>query len=175
MSDFPGQVSTGAPVAPAGQQPSSSFCNKKNARMIIKVMTILCVVAAGLFSCNQMMYYSGDGAIRWHLIYFYTTFLSIFVITAEIDLLRHRSFRNFIGFLTNNTGRGVCLLFMGGTMLLNQTAGLIVGICLFVAGFMNLFSWCFFPELRGDDEKFQQQQLEEQKRAAAAAEQRTRI
>lgn len=175
MSGQPGAAGgAGSAIAPPAS-PEGSCWNKKNAKIIIKVVTVLCVLAAGLFSCYQMMYYGGEGGPRWHLIYFYTTLLSIMIISSEFNLMRHRSFRNFTGFLTNNTGRGVVLIFLGGTMLLNKTFGLIVGICLFVAGAMNLFSWCFFVDMNSEQDKYLQEQIAAQQVAAKESEARQRI
>ena len=150
------------PVPPA--EVGCNCCGAKTSVYVTKAVTLASALAAGLFCTHEMMYYSGSDKMRWHLIYFYLTVLSLLILTAEFNLLRHRIFRAFGQFLTTNTGRGITYFFMGGLMILNGTYGLVIGICLMVAGVMTLFSWCFFPDQKNQNQDYVVQQAAESQR-----------
>jgi hypothetical protein len=146
----------GAPVPPEGGL-NCKCCGPNTPVYVTKSITITGGLAAGLYSTNRMLYYDGTDRFRWHLIFFYLAALSILVLSAEFNLMRHRVFKAFAAFLSTCTGRGVTYIFIGGLMLLTDTPGLIIGICMMTAGVINMFAWCFFPELKDDTDKIVRQ------------------
>jgi MFS family permease len=130
---------------------------------VTKSITIIGAILGGLFATNQMIYYDD---VRWHLIYFYLAALCIVVITAEFNLLRHRIFKAFANFLITPTGRGATYLFIGGLMISEDMWGIIIGAIMITCGVINMFAWCFFPELKADQDKYLKQEMQAQQEIA---------
>ena len=134
-------------------------CGPNTAIYVTKSITVSGALAAGLFSTHEMIYYDD---IRWHLIFFYLVALCIIILTAEFNLLRHRFFKAFAGFLSTPTGRGITYFFIGGLMILHDIWGTVIGSVMLTAGVINMFAWCFFPELKGEENKYIQQEVADQ-------------
>jgi hypothetical protein len=106
---------------------------------LLKFAAILGAVGAGVYSCNQLMYtYT---TIRWSLLHFYNTIFSLFIFSAEFELLEHPALKATFGILLSYTGRALFYFFMGGLML--DSWGYVPGIWLLCTGAANIIALCF--------------------------------
>jgi hypothetical protein len=110
--------------------------------LLLKVLGILGAIGCGEYATYSVMWHP-DG-FRWAILFFYIVLFSLFIITAELELLQHKVFKQFSKFLTTFTGRAIFYIFIGGLLL--KDYGWIPGIWMISVGFLNVIAQCACSE-----------------------------
>lgn len=118
--------------------PKASFIGSRLSQNILKALGVAGAIACGLFSTYKLMWQ--PESVRWAIVFFYVSFFSLFIISAELGLLNHKQFRKFGMFLTTYSGRAAFYIFLGGLLL--HDYGWIPGVYMLCLGVTNVVAQC---------------------------------
>lgn len=131
-----------APIAAPAAKGTNWICGPKTPLYVLKALGIAGALGSGFYTTFRLMWQPEN--VRWAIVFFYLSLFAVIILSAELNLLKHRLFRRSGLFLTSFTGRAFFYIFMGGLML--QDYGLIPGIWMICTGFFNLFAQCMFSD-----------------------------
>lgn len=105
---------------------------------VLKMAGVLGAIGSGVYSCFQMMWQYEN--IRLSIIHFYVTLFSVFILSAEFEILEHPWTRKLGMFLTRYIGRAIFYIFIGGLLL--EHWGFVPGVWMIAAGVLNVLVLC---------------------------------